>query len=341
MAIGSGLSSQVMIGAESTVGTAVTVDHALEFDTESVNYTKNVLQGKGLHAGGQYDRANRRVVSTVTAGGDLNVEAAYNGQLLLWKHMLGAISGPTVVTGSAYKSIITPGPLTGLGLTYQKGVPQTDGTVEPFTFNGGKITGAKFSVSTSQIAMLACTFDFWNVATATALAAASYPTTNGVFNFSQATISLGGTPSTTTGVTSISGGTPLATLVNSFELDFSNPMKVDRFGLGNAGVKKEQIENDYRPLTGTLGGEFTSRAELWDLFKADTGTALQVTFTGPIITGSTHYVLDFVLPAVKFDTGDLSVGGPDVVPLSMGYTVLDNQVDNVVQVTITNTDTAL
>lgn len=341
MAIGSGLASQVGIGAESTVGTAVTVDHFLEFDSESVNFTKNTLQGVGLHAGGLYNRANRRVISTVTAGGDLTVEAAYNKQLLLWKNILGTLVGPTSISTGVYSSVITPGSLKGTSLTYQKGVPQTDGTVQPFTFNGCKVTGAKFSVSTSQIAMLACTVDAWNVATATSLAAASYSTTNGVFNFSQATIKIGGTPSTTSGVTSISGGTPLTTLVNAYELDFSNPMKVDRYGLGSAGVKKEQIENDYRPLTGTLTGEFTQRSEIWDLFQADTGTSLQITFTGPNITSGNPYKLDIVLPSVKFDTGELSVAGPDVVPLNVNYTVLDNQIDNVCQVTIVNADASV
>lgn len=342
MAIGSGLSSQVGIGQEVTVGTAVTVNRFLEFDSESINYTKNTLQGVGLHAGGQYNRAARRVVSTVDAGGDLNLEMSWFNQLLLWKHALGVATGPTVVTGTAFKTVFTSGPLTGLGLTLQKGVPQTDGTVQPFTFSGGKVTGFKVSCSTSQIAMLNPTFNFFNVDTATALAAASYPAGNGVFSFKDATLKIGGTASTVGGITSISGGSNIVSLVNSFELDLSNPMKTDRYGLGHGGVKAEPIENDYRTPTGTLGSEFTSRAELWDLFKADTTTALQVTFVGPqIATTGSNYTVDIVLPAVKVDTGEISVGGPDVVPLSAGFTVLDDGTNNPVQVTITSTDSTL
>ena len=341
MAGGSGIASQVGFVSETTVGTAVTVSNFPEFNSEGVNYEKGVLQGQGLHAGGSYNRASRRVVSTVGAGGPITMDHATKKFNLFWKHMLG--SSPTFTqqaATTAYVAVHQPGILDGKSFTYQKGVPQTDGTVKPFTFNGGKVTQWTLSVTEQQILQLALTMDFWNVVTATALATASYPSGNEVFNFSQATVlKLGGTASTASGVVSVASGVQASTLFKGFTLQGTNPMATERRGLGNAGVKNEQIENGYRVLTGTLDGEFTSESEIWDVMKADTTTALQLTFVGSTIESTYKNTLDIILPAVKFDTADISVGGPDIVQQSVPFTVLDDGTNAVIQVSITSTDT--
>ena len=56
-------------------------------------------------------------------------------------------------------------------------------------------------------------------------------------------------------------------------------MKVDRYGLGNAGLKGEPIENAIPTITGTISTEFFSRTELYDVFKANTTQPLQLDFT--------------------------------------------------------------
>lgn len=345
MATGSGLSAQVGVGEESTWGTAVTVDHFPEFNSEDVNYVKGILQGRGLYAAGAaaFDRASRRVVSTKSAGGTLTMDHATKKFNIFWKHMLGSTPAFTQQGATtAYTAVHTPVTKQGLGLTYQKGVPQTDGTVRAFTFNGGKVTDWEFSVNDGQIAQLVLTFDFQNVATAAALAAASYPAGNEVFNFSQATVlKLGGTASTTSGVVSVAGGTQAVTLFSGISLKGTTPMKTDRYGLGNAGLKQEAILNDYPTITGTLDGEFTSRTEIWDLMQSDTSTALQLTFTGSQIAAPYNNTLDIILPAVKFDTADVSVGGPDIVTQSVPFTVLSDGVNAPIQVSITSTDTAV
>lgn len=342
MAAGGGIAAQAGFAGESTVGTAVVVDHFYEFNSETVAYVKGILQGQGLHAGGQYDRAGRRVVSTVGAKGDITMDHATKKMNLLWKHILG--STPTFTqqgATTAYLAVHQPGSTDGMSLTYQKGVPQTNGTVQPFTFNGGKVESFQFSVTDQQIAQLMLSLDFWNVATGTALASASYPAGNEVFNFSQATIKLGGTASTSAGVVSIAGGTTATTLFKGFTLSGTHPKADARFGLGNAGVKKEQIENGWRSLTGNLDGEFTSRTEIFDLMLADTTTAMQITFTGSTIASTYHNTLDIILPAVKFDTASIAVPGPDIIPQAVPFAVLDDGTNAVVQVSVTSTDSAV
>lgn len=339
---GGGIAAQAGFAGESTVGTAVTVDHFPEFNSDTVDYTKGILQGQGLHAGGQYDRAARRVVSTVGAKGDITMDHATKKMNLFWKHILG--SAPTFTqqgATTAYLAVHQPGSTDGMSLTYQKGVPQTNATVQPFTFNGGKVEAFSFSVTDQQIAQLMMTLDFWNVDTATALAAASYPAGNEVFNFSQAVIKLGGTASTTGGVVSVASGVAATTLFKGFTLSGTHPKADARYGLGNSGVKKEQIENGWRALTGNLDGEFTSRTEIWDVMKSDTTTALQITFTGSVIESTYHNTLDIILPAVKFDTASVAVPGPDIIPQAVPFTVLDDGANAVCQVSITSTDTAV
>lgn len=340
MAAGAGLAGQVGFVSEVTPGTAVTVTNFPEFNSEDVNYQKGILQGQGIHAGGLYDRSGRRVVSTVGAGGSITMDHATKKFNLFWKHMLGGT--PTFTqqgVTTAYIGRHQPGTTDGTSFTYQKGVPQTDGTVRPFTFNGGKILDWTLSCSTEEILQLALTMDFWNVVTATSLATASYPTGNEVFNFSQCALKLGGTASTASSVVSISGGSNATTLFSGFSLTGSTSRATERRGLGNAGVKSEQLENGYRSLSGSLDGEFTSRTEIWDVMKADTATPMQITFTGSNIASTYYNTLDIILPAVKFDTADVSIGGPDIVTQSVPFAVLDDGTNAVIQVSITSTDT--
>jgi hypothetical protein len=342
MGVGSGIAAQAGFVSEGTVGTATTVTNFPEFNSEGVNFVKGLLQGQGLRAGGSYDRALRRVVSTVGAAGPITMDHATKKFNFFWRHMLG--STPTFTqlgSTTAYTGLHVPGPIDGKSFTYQKGVPQTDGTVKPFTFNGGKVTQWTFSVTDQLIAQLALTMDFWNVVTATGLAAASYPAGNEVFNFSQAALSIGGTASTSSGVTTVSGGSAATTLFKGFSLTGTNPMATARRGLGNAGVKKEQIENGIRTLAGQLDGEFTSESEIWDVMKADTSTVLHFTLTGSVIASTYHNTIDIICPAAKFDTSDISVAGPDIVQQSVPFAVLDDGSGSnpAIQVTITSTDT--
>lgn len=346
MALGSGLASQVIIGQESTVGTAVTPDTALEFTSESIVGQKNTLQGAGLHAGGQYNRASLRSISTVGGAGDLVLPYRYNKMGKLWKNALGAASTPTAVgTGSvAYKTVFTPGGLQGLALTYQKGVPRTsDGTVVPFTFFGGKVASWKWSMSVSALAEFTATMDFWNCTTATSLAAASYAAGNNTWSWNTlSSLKFGGTASTASNVVSVASGVTATTLVNSIELDGTNPLKTDRQGVGYAGVKREQLENDYRTLTCTLGGEFTNETELYPLFTSDASFPVQFTLTGPAIASSgQNYTMDVILSCCKVNTDDVTVGGPDVVGQSPVLEVSDDGVNAPIQVTLISTDSTV
>lgn len=340
MGIGSGLGSQIGIAQETTPGTAVTVTRFLEFNKESLQFTQESIQGKGLHAGGQYDRLGRYVRTTKTVAGSIDMDVATKGMGLLFAHMLGSTGAATQIgSTAAWKQIHTPGPLQGRSLTIQKAVPQaTDGVAKAYTYSGAKIPEWTLSNAVGEILTLSLNVDAWDEVDTTPLAAASYPLAE-VFHFAQAAVKFGGTAAINTGVTSITGGTAVAGL-SAFELKGTNPMATDRFFLGSSGLKAEQIENDYRSISGSFDGEF-SKSTLYDLFKNATTTPVQITYTGSVIESGNACTLDIVLPAVKFSTGTNQVDGPDIVKTKLEFVALDDQTTTPIQITYISSDVAV
>jgi len=341
----SGLSGQVgTVTAPSYGDSGTAVTHFYEFLSETLTFTPNWLDGMGLKAGQAYNRSARTVQSRFDVKGDIVMEhtigsasnAVADSMGFWWKHALGSsVTTPTLVLGTAYKQNHTNGSKAGLYATVQVGRPQISGiTVQPFSYLGVKVTQWDFSCSDNKIAELKVTCDGQTELTSVALAAASYPTPNGLFAFSDASVmTLGGTASTTSGETSIASGVSIASRVNGITITGNTPMKVDRFGLGNAGLKGEPIENAIPTITGTLSTEFFSRTEFYDVFKTAGTTAMQVDFTkfdsagndaNGVAAGPNPYRLSFIFPAVKFKTAAATIGGPDVIPQQVGFQAYDD-----------------
>jgi hypothetical protein len=343
VATGSGLDAQVMYKAETTWGTAVTVDKAVEFIGESLKFDPTWLEPTGLRPGTKYKRVSRVRQSRKSVSGDITLEHATLNMGTLWKHALASGSGstPVLISGTAYKQIHTPGDFRGFGLTVQVGRPEpSSGTVRPFTFAGCKVSGWEFSLTDNAIPTLKLTIDGRSEATATALATASFAAGSTVFDFSQATLKLGGTATTASGETSIASGVTVATIVKSFTLTGSAPMDANRFGLGNAGLKAEQLENATPTITGKLDAEF-SKTELYDVFQANTTIALQLDLTGAVISGGNSYLLSFILPAIKLKAAAPAVGGPDVVQMSTDFEAYSDETNPVIQTKIVSTESSL
>jgi hypothetical protein len=332
----SGLSGQVGTIAESTYGTPVTVTKFYEFLSENFQFNPTWLDGMGLKAGQAYNRASRTVQSQFDVNGDLTMEhtdgsaasASADSMGLWWKHALGStITTPTQISSStAYKQIHTPGSKAGFSLTLQVGRPQISGvTVQPFTYQGVKVTDWEFSCNDNQIAQLKVTCDGQQELTATSLAAASYPTPNGLFSFADATnFKIGGTATTAGGETTVASGVAVGSRVTGITITGSTPMKVDRYGLGNAGLKGEPIENAIPTITGTLTTEFYSRTELYDLLKSNSTTVLQLDFSHGDAGSGNPYLLSFIFPAIKVKSGSMNINGPDVIPQTIGFQAYDD-----------------
>lgn len=343
MATGTGLDAQVGFAAESTVGTPVTVTKFVEFNSEKLAWTPTFVEPTGLRVGRKYKRASRLVQSRKTVGGSLELEWPTKGIGLLVAHMLGSTGVPVQIAAtSAYKQIHIPSGLVGKGLTIQVGRPEPSGTVRPHTYTGCKIKSWEFKLSDSSIATLSLEIDGWDESTATALAVASFPASAEVWNFQQAILKLGGTPATSSGELAVTSGVAVTTVIKEISIKGENPLATERYGIGNGGVKREQLENDTPTITGSFSAEF-NRVELYDLMKANTTFAVDLAMTGSAIPsgGGNNNLLSFIAPACKIKAAAPAVDGPDVVQMTTEFEAYDNEVDAPLQIKIVSADTTL
>lgn len=340
----SGLDAQVGFVNESTYGTLVTPTKFIEFDNEDFLYAPTWLEGEGLRAGRKFKRDSRVGVSRKDVNGKLDFKAANKGLGLLFKHMLGSAGTPVQIGATtAYQQIHIPGDQAGKSLTVQVGRPEpSTGTVRPFAYLGCKITQWEFSVSDGDHAKFSLTFDGRDEDTATGLATASYSATMNLFNFSHATLKLGGTASTAGSPSqiSISSGVTVAAIINSIALRMENPMAGERYGVGNAGLKSEPLENDYPTITGSLDAEF-AKTELYDVFKAANSTAFQLDFSFGDAGGANPYLLSFIVPKMKLKSAPPSVDGPGLVRMNTDIEGYDDETNAPIQIKYVSTDTSL
>jgi hypothetical protein len=338
MATGSGIDSQIGFAQESTWGTPVTVTRFIEFNNETLKFDPTWLEPNALHKGLKYKRTTRATVSRSSVSGDFTFDVNTLGMGMLVRNMLGSsVATTTLISGSAYKQVHVPGDFKTLGLTCQVGRPEpATGTVQPFTYEGCKIGGWEFTLKDNDTPNLKLSVDGQAEATATALATASYLTGSTTYNFSQAVLKLGGTPTTSAGETTVSGGTSVAAIVADFSVSGKVPMATERFGLGNAGQKAEQLENGIPTITGKMSAEF-AKTEFYDVYKAGTATVVQLDLVGAVL-GATTYLFSIILPSVKFKSATPNVSGPDLVQMSTEFEAYSNEVDPVIQIKIISTE---
>src|ERR687888_957662 len=343
MATRSGLDSQCGFVTESTRGTAATATKFLEYDDEDFSLIPTWLENEGLAAGRVTKRGSRVGVSRYDVNGQLTFKHGTKGFGTLWKHCIGSSISPVQIGATtAYKQLHVYSARYGLGLTVQVGRPEPGtGTVVPYTFAGCKITSWEFSVSDGEPAKLVINFDGKSETTATALAAASYPAAQAIFTFKDAiNFKLGGTASTASGETSISGGVAVATIVNNFTIRGEVPLAADRYGVGNQGFKAQQIENDYQTITGSLDAEF-GKSEFYDLFSGATSTALQLDLSKGDAGGGNPYLLSFIAPFILLKTAKPSVDGPGLVRMATEFEAYDDGTNPTLQVKLVSTDTTI
>ena len=325
MAIGSGIGSQLGIATETTFNNSVTVTRFYEFNSENLNYNKKVAVGMGLRAGGQLPRSQRRVVTTSDATGDISLDLPTRGLGLLLSHAMGSVPSANTVTTGVYSYTFTLGDVYGRSFTAQVGVPQYGGTVTPKTIAGAKIQSWELSVATGGIATGKFTVDGASLTTGTSLATASYSTISNLFHFAQGAITVNGS--------SVAN-------IKDFTVTVANTLKGDRYNLGAAGIKSEQVINGFRKISGKLTAEFTDTT-LLSAFLADSTTALALTFTGATIANGAKETLSITIPAAKFNADTPNVSGPGVIDLAMTFEAYDDGTNQPLTLVYQTADSAL
>lgn len=348
MGTGAGVCSQFGYKLESVFGTPVTVDTFHRHVSVGGNGLDPVrVLDEGL--GGcvlvpQADRFTEQA-SAVMREVELNASARKLGQIL--KVMLASAASPTQLGATAiYRQIHSNGETAGKSLTVQFGFPEhtVTATNRPHTIRGAKIMRWELAQALNDILKLRFTLLGVAEATATALASAAY-TAAETYGFKNFSAKIGGTPTFGSGLWSIADGAQIlgcrgATVRGSLAL------REDPFFSGGAGVMSEQLANGFQAYDGDLDTEFHSRTQLYDVFAANTTTALQFTWTGTDADGGNNVKLDAIMPFCKLTSpgGNPSVSGPGALGARTGFRVFGDPsslTNPAIQLVYDSRDTAL
>ena len=342
--IPSGLGATLGLGAEAanSYGAGGTIGRWYMIDpSEGFSVKKNVAQSKAIH-GGRFMVGKRRVVPTKAAVGKFDLDLVSKGLGLLFKNGLGSAATAVQQSSStAYLQQHVPG-LTQVGqsLVIQKGIPMTpSGTIQPFTYAGCTITDWEISCTANEIAKLSITVDAQSEVTATSYTAPTF-TAAEVFHFAEGGLLIGGTPTTSGGFVSISGGTAPTAVVSSVSVKGSTKLNTSRYNIG-ASTKSEPVENAFCEVTGTIELEFATLTDFYTAMIADTQQALQITFTGSLIASTYHNYVNILIPNAVFEDATPQATSTDVVKVKLPFTTLDDLTDPPVEIDYMSTDTAV
>lgn len=331
MAIGSGLAASLGLAAETTYGTYVAPTRFHEFTSEDLKKIKNVVQGGGLAAGRLAQAGSRRVVTTNAGSGSISMEVPNKGFGLLLQHLMGTTVTPVQQGATAaYLQTHTIADNVGKYLTGQVGVPATSGTVNPYTFLGGKVTGAEFSCGVDELLMAKIDMDYRQVVESQSLAAPSYTASVSPFHGGQMDVKLG----TYNSEASVSG-------VKKVTVQIERAQNTSRFYAGGSGLKSEPIMSDFIKVSGTFEVDYLDKTTFADRFAADTSTALDLVFTGDQIAAPYNYTFRLRLPQIFLDGDTPTVDGPDVVSGSFPFVAQYDGTNALATILYTSTDTTV
>lgn len=297
MSLPSGLARSVGWKKEAAFGTPVTPDIFVPWvEGGGVATEIDRLVSQGAIAGRTITDVDQVKAGNQTIEGDLGLEAFEQsiGNLLY-----GALGAVNTSGAGPYTHVLTPGDLTGLGYTFQFGLPDVSGTVRPFLFSGVKIRGVELAIEAGEIITVG--LDLLGSVeedTATALAAPSYA--------AQAT-----RPFTAleVGTAEIGGA---AANIKSAKLSIQNALSDDRRFLGQATIA-EPLQNGRREITGEVVMEFESMTA-YNRYKNLTWADIEIEATNGTES------LGFVAHS-RFDGSTPSVNGDDLLELTQPITV--------------------
>jgi hypothetical protein len=312
--------------AEETVavGTPVTVTESVEFVSESLQLGINYQDSRGIAAGRRYGGTGRRETSR-GAGGTITSEVPYIGYEKFYEMLLGDVvtTQPDVgLAPTVFLHTFSPGSLTGLSMTIQKGVEDSGGTVRPFTYNGCKVVSADFKIGADELLMVDWEIDAWNEITGTALATYTAPEPT-IFAYSEGGV--------------YKDDVLLASVRSVPSLKITNNLRTERRFLGGSGIKAEQINRPLDSITAALDVEFQNLTDFHTPFTADTDLKLELEFIGPVIEDVQTYIFRVTVNNFHF-TGDTpTVSDTELVYTNVPGVGLDHASLDAVTIELQNT----
>lgn len=329
------VNSQFGFKKETTWGTAVTVDKFFEYESESLNLSREYYDGVGLRADTTFGPSSRKKALKRTAGGDISMSVPYKNFGAIVDQMVTGTVTPVVVNGTGFKSTfnVGSGAAPTKSATIQINKPRSDSTDVAFTYPGAMITSAAFSFATGGVPMATTSWLAKDETTPTttpagaALASASYPASDNIWTDLEIALT----------VNSVT-----ATRVTGVDLTWALPRAVRPF-LDGAATYGQPVVNGRATIEGTLNAEWDDTTPAYyDLFRSGAMVSLVITATGTtVISGSTAFpTIALTMSNIQIRGGSPAVGGPDLIGVSIPFVVGYDGTNPPLKVEITETATA-
>ena len=350
MSLPAGLGAQWCAFDEATYGVSLlTTPKFYAADKDSVELKKKPVQGTGIFAGSLAPRGVRRRVTEYMVQGQLPMDAPMRDLNPWLKRMFGSFgqAGATLTQDAstgAYSATHFLGDLFGHTFTLQAARPGVDGTASAATYTGCKVQAWEVSCALGAIAKLNLTIEGRNELAGTwkdalngsvpSLQTFTPPVAGLPFSWIDAGVYYGGTPSTTSGVTTVSGATLAGNVVGPLSLKVTRPMRLDRFAPDQAPFRNEPIQNAVTQIQGNWVVEWKSSAAYLAAYQSDTPLTIELRFTGPGIgSGTDKAMLGLLCSQVYLEGESPKVPGPDILTTTIPWTVTDDGTNNILQAT--------
>jgi hypothetical protein len=291
------------IGTEVTYGTAVNVNKFFEITKEDIkgNYTRQ--QAAALSAA-YVDRSDRYAVARKGASGSVDIEVLSKGFGHWLRFMMGTVNTTGPAETSAYTHTGTIGNLYSDAFTVQVGRATLDGTVKPWTYEGGKVTDFSFQNQVDQTLSCSIGMDF---------EAESQPDSpTGAYALQTVTLPTGAEVLAWQGGTITVAGSTVD--ISEISVKCDNSLNVDRFYINSAASKKEPTQDGKRAITWSFKTPYADNT-FWKKVAAATNSGavgtIHAVWSGLNLLGTTIYPsLTLDIPVARFDEGGPNVDGP-------------------------------
>jgi hypothetical protein len=350
MAVVSGLAASVGFKDEAVFGTFVAPTRFIEFNDESLKLAQDFHESAGLKAGVVFPRINRAKSKRRMVSGDITFEAADRGLGLLFAQMFGHTPTPVQIdTSGAYRSIFNYGDQRGKSLSIQVLRPRTDNvTPVPFSYTGCKVTSWEFSCSDNEAATWKISIDGRDEGVQSATSP-TYIAGTGVFlhaDSNQFQVNLAGDePTLVSSIITLTDPENVGPIVRSVSIKGTVGMASERFGLGNSGLKSEQLENALGDITIDLEMEHSTAqtaVQWYNAFVAANNASMSLRFQRGDAGDGNPFENTFRFPALRILDANPAVAGPDLVTQKVSLKAYDPEISGMTAmqfVQVTNSST--
>lgn len=330
--------AKVLIAKESTYGTAPASGYRRIEPSEDAHKARPLddsLTYRGIApARGAPSAAARR---TVDKGGEgtISIPAMASGQGLLWQAAASTsasavVDGGTLAYEQVYEFSGTAAP-TATSLTTELYRDRRSGTLDAYTFSGGKPTQVELTQDTQGNLLLKFVMDYLRAVRQNSLPTRSETVVDPGFIYAwpDATISL--TPD---------GGAEVDECLQSFNLTIPLGLDTEDWCLKAGTPRHEPTTKETPAPTGQATWKYQD-PKFYDAFKAGTLYSLTAYWEGQTaIEDTTKPSLQIDVPALVFTGEDPELSPDNPTLQNLPFAVLDNDEDAPITVTIVTADTA-